>query len=599
MISINFSNILAKDIPIIVISPGKSLQSNSVVGSDVEVIDSEIISNSNQFFIGDILDNNLNGINYFQSGGYGTVSGIQLRGQPKRYTTVYIDGVKVSDPSTPSNDYYFNNLMSGSIDRIEILKGAQSSLYGSGALAGTVQLFSKKGKEGHNQNINISSGSFNTQKFDLNFDGKNDYYDYFVGFTNFSSDGESAMRDNTEKDGYRNDTITMNYGYNLNETYDTYLVLKYKDENFEYMFLKEQDWLTEDNNTVYEITTGTLSDNNYYKNFITEAEDRTFKLYDDQHKWEFGFDETIDFSSVDFKKNSETEYVMNLYGEEYMKFELNNKNEFVKFGNWEIVNYNIVYKNGTIFNLNNEIIPELNIDEDKLYTNEQFRESDMQLERRLEKTQIRGRKLGTRLDSRSIPKSCLMNQILATSTNAASVGDCNGKVLAFRGTHAGAVSQTSSVWNAISGGWASVSATVQKYEYCVGVGVGGAQAIDFANANPNSCNNLITFGAPYTNSKSHNGNYLHLVTQARGKWCCLSRGYINGWCRNPSYNNLLDSHSVVGSGYNSNPDVVSVGRGGGCILSKYKIHQIMSGYFDRANKEGKTLAGLSNTNLYL
>ena len=59
-------------------------------------------------------------MNYHQSGGYGTVSGIQLRGQPKRYATVYIDGVKVSDPSTPSNDYYFNNLISGSIDRIEV-----------------------------------------------------------------------------------------------------------------------------------------------------------------------------------------------------------------------------------------------------------------------------------------------------------------------------------------------------------------------------------------------------------------------------------------------------------------------------------------------
>ena len=109
----NFSYLFSKDIPVIVISPGKTLQSKSIVGSNVEVINSKNISDSNQFFIGDVLDNNLNGINYFQSGGYGTISGIQLRGQPKRYTTVYIDGVKVSDPSTPSNDYYFNNLTSG------------------------------------------------------------------------------------------------------------------------------------------------------------------------------------------------------------------------------------------------------------------------------------------------------------------------------------------------------------------------------------------------------------------------------------------------------------------------------------------------------
>ena len=140
----SINNVFAENIPILVISPPKTLQSKSTVGSDVEIIDSKEIADSNEHFIGDILDNNLNGINYFQSGGLGTVSGIQLRGQPKRYTTVYIDGVKLSDPSTPSNDYYFNNLLTGSIDRVEVLKGAHSSLYGSGALAGTIQLFSKK-----------------------------------------------------------------------------------------------------------------------------------------------------------------------------------------------------------------------------------------------------------------------------------------------------------------------------------------------------------------------------------------------------------------------------------------------------------------------
>ena len=233
-IFINYTNLLAKDIPIIVISPGKTLQSKGTVGSDVDVIDNKVLKNSSEFFIGDILDNNLNGLNYFQQGGYGTVSGVQLRGQPKRYTTVYIDGVKVSDPSTPSNDYYFNNLMSGSFDRVEVLKGAQSSLYGSGALAGTIQLFSKKAREGHNKDFNISSGSFGTQKADLSFDGKNDYYDYFVGFTNFSTNGESAMRDNSEKDGYRSDSLTMNYGYNLNENLRFENYLYYNDSLLEY-----------------------------------------------------------------------------------------------------------------------------------------------------------------------------------------------------------------------------------------------------------------------------------------------------------------------------------------------------------------------------
>ena len=109
----SFNKLFAGDIPIIVISAGKTYQSKGIVGSDVEVIDSKAISESNEFFLGELLSKNLNGMNYFQQGGTGTVSGIQLRGLPKKYSTVYVDGVKMSDPSTPDNAYYFNNLMTG------------------------------------------------------------------------------------------------------------------------------------------------------------------------------------------------------------------------------------------------------------------------------------------------------------------------------------------------------------------------------------------------------------------------------------------------------------------------------------------------------
>ena len=265
------SSVFSKDIPIIVITANKTPQSKSTVGSDVEVIDNKTLKNSNEFFIGDILDNNLNGINYFQSGGYGTVSGIQLRGQPKRYTTVYIDGVKVSDPSTPSNDYYFNNLTSGSFERIEVLKGAQSSLYGSGALAGTVQLFSKKGREGNNHDVNISTGSFNTQKIDLSFDGKYDNYDYFIGFTNFSTDGESAMRDNDENDGYRSDSLTMNYGYNFNENFRVENYLYYNDSllGYDSVTAVTQDDIeaTDDQQAIY--TGRLINTNGNFKNILS------------------------------------------------------------------------------------------------------------------------------------------------------------------------------------------------------------------------------------------------------------------------------------------------------------------------------------------
>ena len=339
LFTLSSSNIFADDIPIIVISPGKTLQSKSIVGSDVEVITGDAISNSNQFFIGDILDNNMNGINYFQQGGMGTVSGIQLRGQPKRYTTVYIDGVKVSDPSTPSNDYYFNNLMTGSFDRVEVLKGAQSSLYGSGALAGTIQLFSKKGREGHNKNIKISTGSFGSQKLDLSFDGKTNDYDYYFGYTNFSTDGESAMNDNGEDDGYRSDSLTMNFGYNFYENFRFENFVYYNDSFLEYDAVNKSQVdndATDDQQAIYtgrliydygnlkntfsynntyilRNTTGNTNKNYYgYRDSINFLSEYNFSL---DNKIIFGFDNEFDkaemttyYSSNQYRESDEAIY---------------------------------------------------------------------------------------------------------------------------------------------------------------------------------------------------------------------------------------------------------------------------------------------------
>ena len=131
-------NIIAKDIPVIVIAPSKKVQSLSTVGTSVTILDEKFFKNSNEFFLGDILSKNTPSTNFFQSGGHGTASAIQLRGLPKRYSTVYIDGVKMSDPSSVSNDYDFNHILTSQISRVEILKGNQSSLYGSGAIGGTI-----------------------------------------------------------------------------------------------------------------------------------------------------------------------------------------------------------------------------------------------------------------------------------------------------------------------------------------------------------------------------------------------------------------------------------------------------------------------------
>ena len=233
------ANVLfAADIPIIVIAPGKSIQSYGTVGSSVSVIGKETLENSDAHFLGDILDNELPGMNYFQSGGYGTTSGIQLRGLPKRYSTVYIDGVKMADPSTPDNSFYFSSIMNSAIDRVEILRGSQSSLYGSSAIGGTVNIFTKKGGEGKNKRFEITNGSNGTNNILLSYGDSNEKHNYYIGVNKFVTDGISAMNNDTgglaDDDEYDNDAVVVNYGYEINDNLKFESGLRYSDSFLNY-----------------------------------------------------------------------------------------------------------------------------------------------------------------------------------------------------------------------------------------------------------------------------------------------------------------------------------------------------------------------------
>ena len=214
----NFS--LSKDIPIIVISPGKTFQSKGIVGSDVSVISEESINNSSEFFLHDIISENLNGMHFSRTGGVGTNALFQIRGLPKRYTNVYIDGVKMSDPSTSDNAFYFNNLTTNSIKQVEVLKGNQTSIYGSGAIGGAINIYTKTSEsEELNKDINISTGANNLKNVLISFDQKINNFDYLLGINKYLTDGISAMTHNDEDDGYKNDNIIFNTGYQFNEKY--------------------------------------------------------------------------------------------------------------------------------------------------------------------------------------------------------------------------------------------------------------------------------------------------------------------------------------------------------------------------------------------
>ena len=226
--------LFAADIPIIVIAPGKTPQSLNTVGSTVTIIDGGEISESSHFSLAHIIDDHSTSTNMFQMGGTGGNVGIQLRGLEKRYSTVYIDGVKMLDPSSPDGSFYMENIMSNSIDRVEILKGTQSSLYGSNAIGGTIHIFTKKGREGNHSNFEIETGSNNTKNLTYSVDGASNKFHYYLGFNKLVTNGISAMNDNNEDDQYKNDGFVGNFGYKINNNFKIENSFRYADTFYEY-----------------------------------------------------------------------------------------------------------------------------------------------------------------------------------------------------------------------------------------------------------------------------------------------------------------------------------------------------------------------------
>ncbi len=296
-----FSNyVFSKEIPIIVISAGKTPQSYSSVGSQVTIIDSETIEKSSGSTLTELLDSETQGLNIFRLGGKGTNTGIQMRGLPKRYSTVYIDGVKMYDPSASDNAFYAEGIFKDSIDRIEILKGSQSSLYGNSAVGGTINIFTKKGKLGKHQKTNIRAGQSNTKDIFYSFEGADEKQNYFIGLNYYKTDGISAMNNDGENDPYENNSLTLNYGYKISENNTIENSLRFKDSYLEYDEPTDgrDDTLNSSDNLEAQISLKFLNTKDKFKNtfgYYKSASSRMVTQYDTKQKTYEGFKNMINY----------------------------------------------------------------------------------------------------------------------------------------------------------------------------------------------------------------------------------------------------------------------------------------------------------------
>ena len=232
-----------EELPQVVITASRITEPLAEVTSDAIIITKEEIEKMNAHFVTEVL-RTIPGIYVKQLGSPGKQASVFLKTSTKSGDLlVMIDGIKVNSPTT--GDFDFSSLSVDEIERIEIINGPQSTLYGSEAMAGVINIITKKGKGKPRMNLSLEGGSYGTYKPAFNLSGGTEKIDYRVTTFYYKNDGFSAYKDGDEKDGYKNAFISGKFGFRPCGKLELEFLGRY------YYARNEIDFGTEDSLSIY------------------------------------------------------------------------------------------------------------------------------------------------------------------------------------------------------------------------------------------------------------------------------------------------------------------------------------------------------------
>ena len=183
------------------------------IAVSVNVMDRELINALGSATLPQLLRSQV-GISATQTGGIGAVSGIRVRGQDAFRTRVLIDGIDISDPSSPQVAPRMEHILAGSLERVEILRGTQGLLWGADA-GGVIALTSRRGNDRPNLDISVERGGygFEAQSAAASTGGMS-LGEFSAVFNQVKMEGFNALKADTllaDNDGYDNDSYQLSY----------------------------------------------------------------------------------------------------------------------------------------------------------------------------------------------------------------------------------------------------------------------------------------------------------------------------------------------------------------------------------------------------
>lgn len=220
--------ILPLELEKIVVTATRTEGLRGQIGTSVSVITKEEIENRGAKLIVDAL-RDVPGIDVVQTGGLGGITSIFLRGANSEHTLVMIDGVEVNDPMSAARSFDFAHLTTDNIERIEVIRGPQSTLYGSDAIAGVINIITRKGKGKPKLYILTEAGRYDTAHEAIGLSGSSEKINYSLQASRLDSDGISKASGGVEEDSYSNTTLSANLGIGVFNDSELSFIMRYID----------------------------------------------------------------------------------------------------------------------------------------------------------------------------------------------------------------------------------------------------------------------------------------------------------------------------------------------------------------------------------
>ncbi len=205
------------------------------VASSITLVTADDISARQLQTLPDVLKQ-VPGLNMVQTGGPGGQTSIFMRGTNSNHTKVLIDGIDVSDPSNPGGAFDFAHALTQDIQKVEILRGPQSGLYGSDAIGGVINIITKSGSGPAQFNAAVEGGSFDTFNQSAGVSGSADKFHYAVNVDHLHSAATPvtpldllAPGERRIDDYYDNFSASTKLGFDITQNFDLGLVARYAD----------------------------------------------------------------------------------------------------------------------------------------------------------------------------------------------------------------------------------------------------------------------------------------------------------------------------------------------------------------------------------